>query len=66
MGNPEFVSEGGDGVDQLQTGPHRPLGVVLVADLGSPKSGDGVAYELVDLSAEALDDLTGPIEVAGE
>ena len=38
-----------------QGGPHGPLGVVLVGNRGAEQGDDGVAEQLVDAPAEALD-----------
>ena len=55
-----------DGVDELEAGPHRPLGVVLVGDRRAPDRHDRVADELLDRPAVAGDHLAGELEVAGE
>ena len=57
---------GGDGRDELEAGPHRPLGVVLLRDRGAPDRHDGVADELLDDAAVAGDDGPGELEVTGE
>ena len=57
---------GGDGRDELEAGPHGPLGVVLLRDRGAPDRHDGVADELLDDAAVAGDDGPGELEVAGE
>ena len=57
---------GGDGRDELEAGPHRPLGVVLLRDRGAPDRHDGVADELLDDAAVAADDGPGELEVARE
>ena len=55
-----------DGVDELEGGPHGPLGVVLLGDRRAPDGHDGVADELLDRAAVALDDLAAQVEVAGQ
>ena len=55
-----------DRVDELEAGPHRPLGVVLVGDRRAPDGHDRVADELLDRAAVAGDHLTGKLEVAGQ
>ena len=50
--------------DDLQGGPHGALGVVLVAGRGAPDCHHGVADELLDRAAVALDDPAGQVEVA--
>ena len=55
-----------DRVDELEPGPHRPLGVVLVGDRRAPDGHDGVADELLDRPAVAGDHLAGDLEVAGQ
>ena len=57
---------GGDGRDELEAGPHGPLGVVLLRDRGAPDRHDGVADELLDDAAVAADDRPGELEVARE
>ena len=45
-----------DGGDQVQRGAHGALGVVLLGDRRTPHGHDGVADELLDRAAVALDD----------
>ena len=53
-----------DRVDEVERGPDRPLGVVLVSDRGAPHRHHGVADELLDRAAVAADDLADSLEVA--
>ena len=53
-----------DRVDELERRPDGPLGVVLVGDRRAPDGHDGVADELLDRAAVALDDLARRVEVA--
>ena len=55
-----------DRVDELEPGAHRPLGVVLPGDRGSPDRHDRVADELLDRPPVAGDDVGGDLEVAGQ
>ena len=50
--------------DEVERGPHRALGVVLVRDRRAPDGHDGVADELLDRAAVALDRPRGRVEVA--
>ena len=52
-----------DGGEELQGGPDRSLGVVLVARRRSPDGHDRVPDELLDRAAVALDDPAGQLEV---
>ena len=49
--------DGPDRIDELETGADAPLGVVLVGDRGAPDRHHGVADELLDRAAVALDDV---------
>ena len=55
-----------DRVDEVEGRPHGPLGVVLLGDRRAPDGHDGVADELLDRAAVALDDLAAQVEVAGQ
>ena len=55
-----------DRVHQLQPGPDGPFGVVLPGDRCSPDGHDGVADELLDGAAVALDHVGAEREVAGQ
>jgi len=59
-------SELGDCRDEVEGGPHRPLGVVLVCDGRAPDGHHGVADELLDRTAVALDHRPRRVEIAGE
>ena len=52
--------------DELERGPHRPLGVVLLRDRRAPDGHHGVADELLDRAAVALDHRPRAVEVARE
>ncbi len=52
-----------DGGEELQGGPDRSLGVVLVARRRAPDGHDRVPDELLDRAAVALDDPAGQLEV---
>ena len=54
-----------DRVDQLERGPDGALGVVLVRDGCPPHRHHGVADELLDDAAVALDRLASGVEVPG-
>ena len=62
--SPDLPPEVADGVDEVEGRPHRPLGVVLVGDRRAPDGHHGVADELLDRAAVALDDLAAQVEVA--
>ena len=55
-----------DGVDELERGPDRALGVVLVGDRRAPQGHHRVADELLDDPTVALDHLAREIEIAGQ
>ncbi len=55
-----------DRVDELEAGPHGPLGVVLVRGRSAPHGHHGVADELLDGAAVAADDVRGELEVAAQ
>ena len=59
-------AEGLDGLEQLERRPDRTLGVVLVRRRRPPDRHHGVADELLDETAVALDRLPGRLEVAGQ
>ena len=61
-----LAAVGGDGRDELEAGPDRSLGVVLLGDRGPPDRHDGVADELLDDAPVAADDGAGELEVARE
>jgi hypothetical protein len=44
------------GLDQVERGAYRSLGVVLVSDRGAPHGHDGIADELLDRAAVPLHD----------
>ena len=52
--------------DELEPGPDRALGVVLPGDGRAPDGHDGVADELLDGPAVALDGQAAGLEVAGK
>src|SRR5690349_9190911 len=60
----ELVGEPGDRRDEVESGPHGALRVVLVCDGRSPYGHHGVADELLDRPAVALDKPAARIEVA--
>ena len=53
-------------VHQIEAGPYRPLGVVLVRRRRSPDRHDRVADELLDRAAIAVDDVARQIEVPAQ
>jgi hypothetical protein len=55
-----------DGLDHVEGRPHRPLGVVLVGGGHPEHPHHGVADELLDRAAEALDLTPGPVVVGAE
>ncbi len=55
-----------DGIDELETGPHCPLGIVLVCGGSAPDRHDGVADEFLDRPAVATHHVPGEIEVAAQ
>ena len=65
-GAPTSAPSADDGRDQVERGPHRALGVVLVRDRRAPDGHDRVADELLDRAAVALDHRPRGVEVAGE
>ena len=48
----QVLAESGEGALHLERRPHGPLGVVLVGDGRAEQGHDGVADDLVDLTAE--------------
>ena len=63
---PALRAVAGDGGDELEAGPDRPLGVVLLRDRGAPDRHDGVADELLHDASVPVDDGPGELEVTGE
>ena len=59
-------AERADRIDEVEPGPHRPLRVVLVGHGRAPDRHHGVADELLDGAAVALDDVASHVEVAGQ
>jgi hypothetical protein len=59
----DLLAEGGDRGHEIESGADGALGVVLARDRRSPHSHNGVADELLDGSAEALDDEARALEV---
>ena len=57
-------AEAAHGVDELERGAHRSLGVVLAGDRGAPDGHHRIADELLDGAAVAADDLADRLEVA--
>ena len=55
-----------DGADEIQSGAHRALGVVLAGGRRTPEGHDGVADEFLDRPAVAFDDVTSDLEVPAE
>ena len=53
-----------DHVDEFEGGTDRSLGVVLVGDRGTPQRHDGIADELLDGTAVAIDDHPGALEIS--
>ena len=51
--HPDPVTQSGDPLDQLQTGPDRALGIVLTGDREAPDGHHRVADELLQLAAVA-------------
>ena len=62
----DLDSEGMDRRDELERGAHRTLGVVLLRDRRAPERHHGVADELLDAAAVALDHVPRRLEVARE
>ena len=58
--------EGGDRVDEVEGGADGALGVVLGGGGSAPDGHHGVADELLDGAAVALDDRAAGVEVAGQ
>ncbi len=56
----DLGAERGDGGDEVERRPHGPLGVVLLRDRRPPDRHHGVADELLDRAAVALDHGAGP------
>ena len=59
-------SEAGHGRDEVERRADGALGVVLADRRRAPDRHDGVADELLDRAAVALDDLAGELEVAAQ
>ena len=55
-----------DRLDEIESGAHRPLGVVLGGSRRAPDGHDGVADELLDRPAVAADQRARELEVARE
>ena len=49
------AAQSGDRVHELHRRPHGSFGVILVGGRGSPNGHHGIAYELLDDAAVALD-----------
>ena len=64
VGDADLVAERAHGGDQVERGPHRPLGVVLGGVVRSPDGHDGVADELLHHPAVELDQAAADVEVA--
>ena len=62
----DLAAERADHLDELESGPHRPLGVVLARDGCAPDGHHCVADELLDGAAVAVDHAAGGLEVARE
>ena len=60
-----LLAECRDHVDEVEARADRPLGVVLVGDRGAPHRHHGIADELLDDAAVAVDDDAGSLEIAG-
>ncbi len=59
-------TQGPDRIDEVETGPDCPFGVVLVGGRRAPHCHHGIADELLDGAAVASDDVTGELEVAAK
>ena len=62
----DLLSERADRLDQLQSRPDRPLGVVLARHGRSPDSHHRIPDELLQCAAVAVNDRAAGIEVAAE
>ena len=62
----DAVAQAGDSLDQLEAGADAQLGIVFVHDRRAPDGHDGIADELLDRAAVALDDVPSEVEVAAE
>src|SRR5438132_435682 len=59
-------AECGDGLDELDGGPNGALGVILLRDGRPPDCHHGVADELLDRAAVAVDERSAGVEVAAQ
>ena len=66
LGRADLGAERGDGGDELERRADGALGVVLLRDRRAPDRHHGVADELLDRAAVALDQLPARVEVARE
>ena len=64
LGDAELVRSAGDGRDQIERGPDRSLGVVLVRGRRAPDGHHRVADELLHRAAVPLDEPRAGVEVA--
>src|SRR5215211_1258677 len=62
----DVLAERGNRPGHGKPGTHRPLGVVLASDGRPPHRHERIADELLDSSAEVLDQRPGSIEVSAE
>ena len=65
-GRADIGAERGNGIHELECGADGPLGIVLLCHGRTPDSHHGVADELLDRAAVALDHLAGRLEVPRE
>jgi hypothetical protein len=61
-----FGAIGGYGRDELEPGPNRELGIILLRNRSSPEGHDSITDELLHHAAVASDDGAGELEVARE
>ena len=66
LGRTELLAEQRDSGDEVERRAHRTLGIVLLRDRGAPDRHDGIADELLDRAAIALDDLPRAVEISSE
>ena len=66
VGRADLVAERGHGRDEVERRPDGALGVVLGRGRRAPDGHDGVADELLDRAAVALDQASARVEVARE
>ena len=66
LGHPDLLAEQRDGLRERERRADRPFGVVLARDRSAPDGHHGIADELLDRAAVALDQRPATVEVAAQ